>query len=123
MGVKNPKFPTTTWDGLSENPYRHSRLDDAGPDFRDWDQLVAEMISTQVIVAGLNEAGGASLAVTTTPISGGTNGLILKLSNGFLAQVQLAAAIPDTTSATLPNLEIEVNKLKALLRTAKLLTP
>lgn len=41
------KFPTTVWDGLSDNPLRISRINNQEPDYRDWDQLVAEVIAMQ----------------------------------------------------------------------------
>lgn len=40
-------YPTTIWDGLSLNGNRVSLDDDQGPDFRDWQQIVAEVIAAQ----------------------------------------------------------------------------
>lgn len=46
--MKEPaRYPTTIWNGLSDNPNRTSLNDDIPPDTRDWDRLVAEVIATQ----------------------------------------------------------------------------
>lgn len=42
-----PVFPDGIWDGLSENIDHKTRLNDHGPDHRDWDRIVAEVISMQ----------------------------------------------------------------------------
>jgi photosystem II stability/assembly factor-like uncharacterized protein len=44
-------YPTTIWDGSTDNPWRNSRQDQVDPDFNDWDQISAEVIATQM---GLN---------------------------------------------------------------------
>ena len=45
MSINVANFPTSVWDGSSPN--RASRAVDAGPDYEDWDQIVAEVIAMQ----------------------------------------------------------------------------
>ncbi len=46
MSINEPQYPTSVWDGLS--PKRNSRQSDRHPVYEDWDQVVAEVISTQI---------------------------------------------------------------------------
>lgn len=71
MSVNSANFPDGTWDGLSPNDDRASRLVDHTPEYEDWDQIVAEVISTQeytprtFVVVGddtINSATPASIA-------------------------------------------------------------
>lgn len=55
MANHTSKFPSATWDGLSDNPFRKLRTDNEAPDFRDWDALVAEVIATQTVASILAE--------------------------------------------------------------------
>jgi hypothetical protein len=49
------QYPTTIFDGATTgNPNRNDRFDDCAPDSRDFDQLAAEIIATQV---KLNSSG------------------------------------------------------------------
>ena len=50
------KYPSEVWDGLSDNTQRTNRNDDAPPDSRDWDRLVAETIATQTTLSNLGLA-------------------------------------------------------------------
>lgn len=52
MSVNEPMFPSSIWDGLS--PERSSRLIDRPPTSEDWDQIVAEMIATQLQLSRFN---------------------------------------------------------------------
>lgn len=45
MSINDPQYPTSVWDGLS--PRRVKREDNASPEFEDWDQMTAELISSQ----------------------------------------------------------------------------
>lgn len=58
MGYVTPDFPNNIWDGMSLNTFRTSRADNIPPDFHDWDQIVAEIISVQEAVTNLG--GGPS---------------------------------------------------------------
>ena len=50
MGFAPADYPTSIWDGLSPNTQRTARTEDQKPNFKDWDQVVAEMIATQTEV-------------------------------------------------------------------------
>jgi hypothetical protein len=54
MAIETPDFPSAIWDGLSDNANRVTRNYNVSPDWRDWDQISAEVISMQ------RTAGGAS---------------------------------------------------------------
>lgn len=57
--------PTGAWDGLSANPYRTSRADDIPPDYRDWDRIVAELLSVQSLLSVIiGQDGGITLKRT-----------------------------------------------------------
>lgn len=51
MAVYEPQFPKKVWDGTS--PKRTDRLTEAPPGAEDWNQLTAELIATQKLVAEL----------------------------------------------------------------------
>lgn len=51
MSINNPHFPNKIWNGTT--PSRTSRLVDRSPDYEDWDQLVAEIVSAQQVVFSL----------------------------------------------------------------------
>jgi len=53
MGKRLPFFPTSIWDGSGENRPAPVELIDSSPDFDDWDQMTAEVISLEVQVGGL----------------------------------------------------------------------
>lgn len=83
MSVNQPNFPTTVWDGLS--PDRSSRLIDSPPSNEDWDQMVAELISVQTVVAGLGGGGiaiGAEIGNSPT-----ASGVLYADASGDLGQV------------------------------------
>lgn len=61
MSVNVANFPTSIWDGSSVN--RDSRSIDAGPDYEDWDQIVAEVIAMQ---GGGTPVGTGGTGVTVT---------------------------------------------------------
>jgi hypothetical protein len=48
---RNAQFPTAVFDGCTTgNPDRNERNDDCQPDFNDFDQLAAELISVQTVM-------------------------------------------------------------------------
>lgn len=51
MSVNVANFPGTTWDGTY--PTRADRSIDRPPSNEDWDQIVAELLATQVYVAAI----------------------------------------------------------------------
>lgn len=59
MSNETAQFPGQVWDGLSRNESRTDILDSIEPNPEDWNQIVAEMIATQVLVTTLD--GVASL--------------------------------------------------------------
>lgn len=61
MSINQANFPTSIWDGSSVN--RASRAVDAGPDYEDWDQIVAEVIAMQGGATPVG-TGGTGVAVT-----------------------------------------------------------
>jgi hypothetical protein len=70
----------------------------------------------------------ASVAPATNPTTGGVlyaaaGTLKWKSQGGIIFSTVQAAAAADTSGATLANLELEVNKLKALLRASGQLAP
>lgn len=68
MSVKIAQFPGQVYDGITPNHL--SREDDIDPNFDDYDQLVSELIATQVEVAALNLSGsGDLLADGTIPLT------------------------------------------------------
>jgi hypothetical protein len=66
MSINVADFPTTLWDGLSIN--RSTRTQDAGPDYEDWDQIVAEVLAVQDYLVG-EQASGAGTAGTSVDAS------------------------------------------------------
>lgn len=60
MGIANPKFPDTLWDGLSLNTAREVITDDQPPNSQDWDQIVQEVIEVERYLL-LNPLTGDSL--------------------------------------------------------------
>ena len=54
MSIKVAQFPGQVYDGITPN--HPSREDDKEPNFDDYDQLVAEIIATQIVA----QAGGGS---------------------------------------------------------------
>jgi hypothetical protein len=72
-------FPGAVWDGLSDN--RNTRADDKSPDYRDWDQLIAEIRAVQDWL--LNGAGA-----TATGTPNGT-GVVLVGSQNPVQKVTL----------------------------------
>lgn len=51
MSINDPFFPNTIWAG--QTPHRKRRELNRAPDYEDWDQIVAELIATQVYATGL----------------------------------------------------------------------
>lgn len=47
-------FPVNVWNGLSDNALRKNRSDNQTPDYRDWDQIVGEVIATQSYLSTLS---------------------------------------------------------------------
>ena len=72
MSINDPQYPGQVWDGLGPN--RLNREQDASPDFEDWDQIVAELISTQeeldaqVAAAALVDQKHARVTVSSVEI-------------------------------------------------------
>ncbi|GMU26112.1 MAG: hypothetical protein AMXMBFR16_10170 [Candidatus Uhrbacteria bacterium] len=81
MAIVLPQYPGQIWDGLSENVWRTSRLDDLEPDPNDWNQIVAEMLSTQVIVSGVQATLSAGSANTVLFTNADANGVAWKNLN------------------------------------------
>lgn len=69
MSVEVAKFPGEVWDGLSRNESRTDIIDCIEPNPTDWNQIVAEMIATQVVVASLSGVSSL-LADGTVPSTG-----------------------------------------------------
>jgi len=59
MPYVSPQYPDRIWDGLTPNEQRITRSQRLDPDPSDWDQIVAEMISTQTV---LNGVGGLTVS-------------------------------------------------------------
>lgn len=47
-------FPTSVWNGLSDNPERGSLNDDIAPNSQDWDKIVVEVIATQTKLSSVD---------------------------------------------------------------------
>jgi len=62
MSINEANFPDELWDGSAVN--RDSRFIDAGPDYEDWDQIVAETLAIQDYLIG-EQASGAGTAGTS----------------------------------------------------------
>ncbi len=88
MGVKNALYPD--YEGLSDN--RETRTQDAKPDFRDWDQMVAEFLNMQSLMATETRQIGTRAKV------GGTAGWVVGAANdlpyvGTMAASQAAGTL------------------------------
>lgn len=62
-----PKFPITVWDGRAGN--RNPPLENSSPEYRDWDQLLAEIIAIEQYLLdnpGGGSASGDSLVIEAT---------------------------------------------------------
>lgn len=70
MGINDAQFPTAPWDGIS--PVRTSRQTDSEPNHEDWDQMVSEVIATQVLLTTVDGNLGQTAIVSLTDSSGGT---------------------------------------------------
>lgn len=91
MSVHESVFPSEVWDGSSDN--RTDRVKDQGPDYRDWDAIVAEVLAVQDFL--LN---GAGATVTGTP-----NGTGVALV-GSQAQIQtVTLTLTDVNVPTTDN--------------------
>lgn len=119
MAIVPAIYPNNIWNGLSSNPYRPNRESNVCPDYRDWDQVVAEIVAIQNNMS----SESVQLTVDTTIVSGGTDGLLITVENGAIAQLMKAPAIANTNAATLVELEDEVNKIKELLRLQNIMEP
>ncbi len=64
MPVIPPKYPTQVWDGLTPNSWRRSRNDHVDPDGKDWDQIAAEVISTQEHLDEITATAGITIKVS-----------------------------------------------------------
>jgi hypothetical protein len=88
MSLHNATFPDDVWDGSSDN--RTDRIKDQGPDYRDWDAIVAELLAVQDFL--LN---GAGATVTGTP-----NGTGVALSGGQAQIQQVTLTLTNVSVAT-----------------------
>lgn len=100
MSVNNAQFPATIWDGTT--PVRPRRDAEASPDFEDWDQLSAELISTQSrlqgfcnnpVIPDLTDDTGGTANDTVNNIDGNTTASFATTSNDAFAD--FAAKIND----------------------------
>lgn len=101
MSINVPYYPSSVWDGTT--PSRSGRLDNRAPDYEDWDQLVAEVISLQrynsgELVSIINNTGGAS--VIGTPVYLDSNGKAVKTdANGSGTRILFGLVAEDAIAA------------------------
>jgi hypothetical protein len=100
MAAVDAVFPA--WDGLSSNPFRDSLDDNQSPDYRDWDQMVAEVLAHQdelpdsnrevnslgeVLVADVFVSTAEMLALNATPktiVAAPGSGVYLEFLGAYL---------------------------------------
>lgn len=87
MSINAAEFPASLWDGLSIN--RDSRRQDAGPDYEDWDQIVAEVLAVQDYLIGAQTSAGfgaaAGTGVTADTVRGTLNVTTIDIADLALA--------------------------------------
>lgn len=74
MSINEANFPSSLWDGLSDR--RESRRQDAGPDYEDWDQMVAEVLAVQDYLIGAQTSSGFGAAAGTGVTADTTRGTL-----------------------------------------------
>ena len=93
MSQNAANFPTSVWDGTAPN--RDSRNVDAGPDYEDWDQIVAEVLATQgYLISPLTSGAGsaAGTGVSASSSRGSVNVTTITIA-------ALSVTITDATTA------------------------
>jgi hypothetical protein len=128
MSVNKPVFPGNVWDGTS--PRRDSRLTDAGPEYEDHDQIVAEVISMQQYILNTQSSGAYEAEVDTqveigTPIYLGVNGHINPaqadtIAASRVAGVSLTATLPSFSGTYTTDGQVVRNDWTAITGTASL---
>jgi len=96
MAIVLAQYPGDIWDGLSENVWRRTRLDDLGPDPHDWNQIVAEMLSTQIVAAGhtnIFASGNANQLLGTNDDANGTEWKTIVVNVDYLTLTHNGANI------------------------------
>lgn len=107
---------TKVWDGTS--PSRKRRLVDSTPNAEDWNQLVAEMIATQVEVAIINVNFDQAAIATITDTTGGTaTDTLVVVRNDNQANASTDA------NSNLAAIVAKLNTILATLRTCKVILP
>lgn len=100
---RDAQYPTQIFDGFSTgNPDRDERNDDCDPDFNDYDQLAAELISVQTTL----DASATSYLPGTAPANGASY-LLDVAANGTTSWLEnyLPASVPANGASYLVDVD------------------
>ncbi len=71
MSINDANYPATIWDGDSPNTQRINRDTNQAPGYEDWDQIVSELIATQIEL----DSKAADIATNTADIATNTSAI------------------------------------------------
>jgi hypothetical protein len=96
MPIVDAAYPTTVWDGTTENSWREDRLSTLDPNSQDWDKIAAEVIAVEGALGaayGNPPAGAAAgTGVTAAEAAGAIHQTVLTVS-------ALSVTMTDATTA------------------------
>jgi hypothetical protein len=96
MPIVDASFPTTEWDGTTENSWRSSRHSTLDPNSQDWDKIAAEVIAVEdTLGAGYgNPPAGAAAGtgVTATESAGAIHQTVLTLADVSITMTDATTA-------------------------------